>query len=760
VRKVFVQLHREGLIYRDKKLVNWDPQFQTAISDLEVEQREVDGHFWHLRYPLADGVTYDHPLTDDEGNVTGHETRNYIVVATTRPETMLGDSGVAVHPDDERYAGLVGKYVELPIVGRRIPIVADQHADPSKGSGAVKITPAHDFNDFEVGERAGLEKINILTDIASIISGEEADTIAIPARYQGTDRFEARTLVVEEFEKLGLLQEIEAKKIEQPFGDRSGVVIEPYLTDQWFCDAETLAQPAIAAVREGKTRFIPENWSKTYFNWMENIQPWCVSRQLWWGHRIPAWYGPDGEVFVAETEEEALEQARARHGYSVELVQDEDVLDTWFSSALWPFSTMGWLDETPDLAEFYPTSVLITAFDIIFFWVARMMMQGIHFMGDVPFPDVYMHALVRDEHGQKMSKSKGNVIDPLELVDELGADALRFSLTAMAAQGRDIKLSKSRIEGYRNFHTKVWNAARFLGMNGVKQTADFDPVGARLSVNRWILSELKNTISQVEDGLENYRFNEAADAVYRFAWHTYCDWYVELIKPLLNEDASADDRAETAATAAFVLDQLLGLLHPFSPFITEEIWQVTGEEAGGRAQHLITTRWPQAGDLPADEEARADINALIELITAIRSARAEVNVPPAAKAPLLVLAPDAALQAQLDRYLPTLQRMARVEGVQAVDAMPRDGLQIRATGADFAIALGSLIDLGAEMSRLDKELTKLEGEITRLEKKLGNERFVANAPDDVVEAERAKLAGYGEERDAVRAARERLAAAV
>ena len=535
VRKVFVGLYNQGLIYRDKRLVNWDPHFQTAISDLEVEQKEVQGAFWHLRYPLADGVTYEHPITDEDGNPAGTETRDYIVVATTRPETMLGDTGVAVHPDDERYKGLVGKFIDLPIVNRRIPIVADEHADPEKGSGAVKITPAHDFNDFQVGERAGLPRLNILTQIAAIVDGAEADAAGIPADYRGLDRYEARKKIEADFDALGLLVEIEKKKIEQPFGDRSGVVIEPWLTDQWYVNAEELAKPAIEAVRTGKTKFVPENWTKTYYNWMDNIQPWCISRQLWWGHRIPAWFGPDGEIFVAEEEADAKAKAEAHYGKPTDLKQDEDVLDTWFSSALWPFSTQGWPENTDDLKTYYPTSVLITAHDIIFFWVARMMMMGIHFMDEIPFHDVYIHALVLDEKGQKMSKSKGNAMDPLELIDEYGADALRFTNCSLASTGRDIKFDTHRLEGYRNFCNKLWNAARFVLMNMAGYQPCEGPVASDELADRWIRSRLTATIRAVDEHQDNYRFGDVTRALYDFLWGDYCDWYLELAKARLYE---------------------------------------------------------------------------------------------------------------------------------------------------------------------------------------------------------------------------------
>ena len=555
VRRVFVTLRKEGLIYRDKRLVNWDPKLHTAISDLEVEQREINGNLWYFKYPVE----------GDNGR--------FITVATTRPETMLGDTAVAVHPEDDRYADLVGKNIVLPIVGRPIPIVADEYSDPEKGSGAVKITPAHDFNDFEVGKRHELPMISIF-DIDAKLNEE------VPEHLRGLTREDARKKVVEEMDSLGLLEKIEDNPMTVPYGDRSGVVIEPRLTDQWFVDAETLAKPAIEAVEKGDIRFVPKHWENTYFEWMRNIQPWCVSRQIWWGHQIPAWYGPDGEIFVEMTEEEAQAVADEHYGKPVELERDPDVLDTWFSSALWPFSTLGWPEETPELAHHYPTSVLVTGFDIIFFWVARMIMMGLHFRdGVVPFRDVYIHALVRDEDGQKMSKSKGNVMDPLELIDQYGADALRFTLTALAAQGRDIKLSAGRIEGYRNFVTKIWNAARFTQMNGCSPVADFDPAACRLTVNKWIVGETARAGADISQALEGYRFNDAAQVGYQFAWHQFCDWYLEFTKPIL-QNGDEKSKTEVRATTSWVLDQLLKFLHPIMPFVTEELWEQLAPEGG------------------------------------------------------------------------------------------------------------------------------------------------------------------------------------
>jgi valyl-tRNA synthetase len=750
VTKVFVELYNKGLIYRDKRLVNWDPHFQTAISDLEVDQREVNGHYWHLRYPLADGVTYEHPIKDEDGNVTGTETRDYIVVATSRPETMLGDTGVAVHPEDERYAGLVGKFVELPIVGRRVPIVADEYANPEKGSGAVKITPAHDFNDFEVGKRAGHTPLNILTAVAAIVDGAEADAAGIPETYRGLDRFDARKKVVEDFEAAGLLQEIENLKIEQPFGDRSNVVIEPWMTDQWYVDAKTLAQPAIAAVRDGKTQFVPENWEKTYYNWMENIQPWCVSRQLWWGHRIPAWYSEEGEIFVAASAEEA----QAMAGAGVELKQEEDVLDTWFSSALWPFSTQGWPDETDDLKTFFPTATLVTAFDIIFFWVARMMMMSLEFMGEVPFKDVYIHALVLDEKGQKMSKSKGNVMDPLELVDEYGADALRFTMGRMAGQGRNIRLSKQAVEGNRNFATKLWNAARFAEMNecGAPGEINFEEIES--PVNRWILGELSQCIADVTKGIEDYRFDEGAGAIYRFVWNTFCDWYLELIKPLLGgmDDAA---KSETRKVCGYVLDETLKLLHPFMPFVTEELWD---RRAPGRVQDkgfLMGQDWPVFTGFH-DEAATEEVEWVIDMITELRSLRNDLGVPAGAKIPLALVKAGPEIESRAMRHEDVLKRLARLEDIAFTDATPEGAVTAVFGATVAALQIADFVDVDEARKRLDKELGQIEKDITSTEKKLSNENFVARAPEEIVEENRQRLVDWAVRREKLTAARKGL----
>jgi valyl-tRNA synthetase len=733
VRKVFVSLHKEGLIYRDKRLVNWDPQFQTAISDLEVEQREVEGQFWHFAYPLEDGS-------------------GEIVVATTRPETMLGDTAVAVHPSDERYKDLIGKRVRLPIVGRLIPIVADEYADPEKGSGAVKITPAHDFNDFLVGKRHDLPMINILDPFGRLND-------AVPAAYQGLDRFDARKKVVAEFESLELLRGIEKTRHTVPHGDRSGVVVEPYLTDQWFVNAEVLARPAIEAVEQGATVFVPKHWEKTYFEWMRNIQPWTISRQLWWGHRIPAWFGPDGAVFVEETEEEAKAQARAHYGRDEPLVQDEDVLDTWFSSALWPFSTLGWPEKTPDVARFYPTHTLITGFDIIFFWVARMMMQGIHFMDEVPFKRVFINALVRDASGAKMSKSKGNVMDPLELVDEFGADALRFTLTAMSGAARDIKLSKQRIEGYRNFGTKLWNATRFAQMNGCARADGFDPAQAKVMLNRWIIGETVRTARLVTEALEGCGFDEAANGLYRFIWNVFCDWYVELAKPILN-GADEAARDETRAVAAWVLDVVLKLLHPVMPFLTEELWAQTGDLGAARphAGFLMSARWPQLPDSLVDPAADAEIGLIIDAISEGRSVRQELNVPPSARPPLLVIEAAAAQRTVLQASAPLIAQLLRVAEVRFEAAAPEGAIPYVVAGATLALPVAEFIDLAAERARLAKEVAGLGAEADKLAKKLGNPDFVARAPEEVVEENRERLAEAEAAKAKLEAALKRLGA--
>ena len=730
VLRVFVRLYKEGLIYRDKRLVNWDPKFHTAISDLEVEQREVDGHLWHLRYP-----------------VEGEEGR-HIVVATTRPETMLGDTAVAVHPDDERYSDLVGKHAILPLVGRRLPIVADDYADPEQGSGAVKITPAHDFNDFEVGQRHGLEMVNIL-DADARIAGDA------PEAYRGLDRFEARRRIVADLEAQGLVERIEAHRHSVPHGDRSGVPLEPYLTDQWFADAATLAKPCIEAVEDGRTRFVPEQFSRVYFQWMRNIQPWCISRQLWWGHQVPVWYGPDGDIFVEETEAEAQAAAAAHYGEPVALNRDTDVLDTWFSSALWPFSTLGWPDETPELARYYPGSVLVTGEDIIFFWVARMMMMGMQFMrdeagaGQVPFADVYIHGLVRDGKGQKYSKSKGNVVDPVDLMDKYGADALRFTLASLAVQGRDIKLAESRIAGYRNFATKIWNAARFGEMNDAAYGADFDPSENRNRVNRWIVSQLAQLEPRVKAAIEGYRFNEAAHELYQFVWHSYCDWYLEFAKPLLQSDDPAV-LAETRATALWTLHKALTMLHPFMPFLTEELWEQTGAGEGGL---LIAADWPAMDHALIDDAADAELGWLVEIISRIRAVRGEMNVPPGAKIPLILKGASAGTQERVAAHRALIDRLARLSDIRFGDDVPAGSIQDVVGEATVVLPLADVIDLDQEKMRLRKEIGRADGEIAKIDKKLSNRGFLAKAPPDVVEENR-------ERRDEADRARAKLAEAL
>jgi valyl-tRNA synthetase len=752
VRKVFVKLHQDGLIYRDKRLVNWDPHFQTAISDLEVEQREQDGHYWHFAYPLADGVTYEHPVAfDEDGKATEFETRGFIVVATTRPETMLGDTGVAVHPEDGRYAGLVGKEVILPITGRRIPIVSDDYADPTKGSGAVKITPAHDFNDFGVGKRAGLAALNVMDAFARITND---DVPEVPADLVGLDRFAARKAIVARAEEENWLREIEKTKHVVPHGDRSGVVIEPWLTDQWYVDAHTLAQPALKAVEDGATVFEPKSYEKIYFEWLRNIEPWCISRQLWWGHRIPAWYGPNGEIYVAETEEDAREQALADYDSEVVLTQDEDVLDTWFSSALWPFSTMGWPEKTEDLERFYPTSDLVTAADIIFFWVARMMMMGQHFMGEVPFKRVIINGLVRDEKGQKMSKSKGNVIDPLGIIDELGADPLRFTMAILSGT-RDIKLSKQRIEGYRNFGTKLWNAARFSQMNEAKRVEGFDPATVEQTINRWIRGELTKAERQVSEAIEGGRFDDAAGALYRFVWNVFCDWYLELAKPVFN-GADEAAKAETRAMTAWTLDQTLKLLHPVMPYITEELWAELGKEGPARESLLIGAEWPVLPDAFIDASAEAEIGWLVDLVGEIRALRAEMNVPPSAKPPLAFVAPDAVTAERIARHRDLILTLGRVSEVNSAEAAPAGAVTFVSGGTTAALSLAGIIDLTAERARLEKEIAVFESDIGHVNKKLGNPNFVSRAAPEVVDEQRAKLAEAEEGKVKLQAALARL----
>jgi valyl-tRNA synthetase len=809
VLKVFVELYRAGLIYKDKRLVNWDPQFQSAISDLEVEQiekkgsfkwtrgekdkagnevpldhaklgklldREPGGHMYYFNYPLA-GATYDPDKPE-----------TFITVATTRPETMLGDTAVAVHPTHEksRYKHLIGRMVALPLTGREIPIIGDEYADPEKGTGAVKITPAHDFNDFEVGKRHAdklVPPINIFDAFARIIEGRDAALRGIPRDLRGLDRFEARKRVVADLDALALVTKVEPTAQVVPHGDRSGVPIEPWLTNQWYVRADKLSVDALSAVREGKTRFVPERFAADYFRWLDNIQPWCISRQLWWGHQIPAWYGrkenpehpkswfsifENPEVFVAASEQEAIELAKSKYGCDVRVIdppkdelfeeaqqiindelegkprwepiwRDPDVLDTWFSSALWPFSTLGWPEQTKELKKFYPTSVLVTGFDIIFFWVARMMMMGTHFMKDangqpqIPFHDVYIHGLVRDEKGQKMSKSKGNVVDPLVMIDQFGADALRFSMAVMASQGSDVKFSTKRIEGYRNFATKIWNATRFAEMNGCARDPAFDPSSgaqARYAVNLWIIGETERTAKAVTAAIEGYRFNEAAQAIYDFVWGQVCDWYLELTKSILATGEAAA-QAETRACAAWVLDQSMALLHPFMPFITEELWEKTAG-ALPRASLLVLSDWPKLDGL-ADAAADAEIGSLIELISQVRSVRTEMNVPAGAKVPLLVVGAPNAIEARIAHHAETIKRLARAETIEFVASAPKGAAAIVAGDVSAALPLAGLIDLDAERKRLDKTIEAHRGDIAKMDAKLSNPNFMSRAAPEAIE---------------------------
>jgi valyl-tRNA synthetase len=742
VLKVFVDLYNQGLLYRDKRLVNWDPGLKTAISDLEVETKEVQGHFWHFSYPLADG----------SGTIS---------VATTRPETMLADMAVAVNPEDERYKVLIGKQVRLPITGRLIPIVADEHADPELGSGAVKITPGHDFNDFEVGKRAGFkpaEMLNMLDADAKVVQTSDG---LIPADYLGLDRFEARKMVVAAIEAAGLLEKIEDRVIQTPKGDRSGAVIEPWLTDQWYVDAETLAKPAIEAVRSGAIRIVPESWSKTYFNWLENIQPWCVSRQLWWGHQIPAWYDEDGNVFVAENEEEAKALAGGKT-----LTRDPDVLDTWFSSALWPFGTLGWPEgsgqQAPEayrdgeakqslLQRHYPNDVLISGFDILFFWDARMIMQGLHFMGEAPFKTLYLHGLVRAADGSKMSKSKGNTVDPLGLIDKYGADALRFTLTAMESQGRDIKLDEKRVEGYRNFATKLWNAARFAQGNGIGASTSIEAPAAQLAVNRWIVAETMKTVKALDRAIEDLRYDEAANTIYHFVWASFCDWYIELSKPLLGEDADPAQAAETRAVAGWVLDQILVMLHPFMPFITEELWHALGD----RPYELILAKWPVFDESAIDADAQAEIDWLIRLVSEVRAARNGLNVPPGTRLPAYSRGASEQTLTRLRANATAVARLARIDPTEG-EAPAGGAAQVVVDEATFVLPLEGVIDLDAERARLAKAIAAAEKERDGLANRLNNPAFVEKAKPEAVEKARADHAEKSLEAEQLSAALARL----
>ncbi|MFQ8430840.1 valine--tRNA ligase [Amaricoccus sp. W119] len=802
VLKAFVALYEKGLIYRGKRLVNWDPHFETAISDLEVEQVEERGSLWRLRYPLENGETYEHPVEfDAEGKPTRFETRDYLVVATTRPETMLGDTGVAVNPDDPRYTHLIGKTVRLPLVGRSIPIVADAYADPEKGTGAVKITPAHDFNDWDVGHRAGLRVINVMGTRGQITLKDNADFwegidgADALADLEGRDRYEVRDAIVTRARDEGWLDGIDSELHMVPHGDRSKVAIEPYLTPQWFVKTEGLAEKAMEAVRSGKTRILPERDEKTFFHWMENIEPWCISRQLWWGHQIPVWYGPrlvltpgedgtkhiswdhgDPVAFCATDFKGATKQALAHYaaagmqpeeyhearsleeaqaGYNgvrlVNLWRDPDVLDTWFSSGIWPIGTLGWPEQTEELAKYYPTSVLVTGFDIIFFWVARMMMMQLELVDEVPFKDVYVHALVRDERGKKMSKSLGNVLDPIDLIDEFGADAVRFTLTAMAAMGRDLKLSKDRIAGYRNFGTKLWNAARFAEMNECRPVSGFDPKSVKLTANKWIVGETGRVRETLDTALEAYRFNDAANALYAFVWGKVCDWYVELAKPLFQDPEAVE---ETRATMAWVLDQCLILMHPIMPFITESLWGQIAE----RPKLLVHADWPDYGADLIDPAADAEMGWITGLIDEIRSVRAQMRVPAGAKITLIELELSAQQAEALERNRPLVARLARIERFETADEAPKGAVTVTAEGGSFCLPLADVIDIAAERARLDKALAKLDKEAEGLRKKLANEKFIANAKEEVVDEARANLEAKEEELGILRAAQSRLAA--
>ena len=745
VKETFVKLHSEGLIYRDRRLVNWDPKLQTAISDLEVENREIKGSLWYLRYPIE------------------NEPGQFIIVATTRPETMLGDTAVAVHPDHPVYGALIGKRATLPLVGRSIPIVGDTYADPEKGTGAVKITPAHDFNDFEVGRRHDLPMPSVLDRQAMVTLAEIEDAIrsvpgvADPAfvrTLEGQARFAARAAIVTELERLELLEKIEPHTNQIPHGDRGGVPVEPRLTTQWYCNAGVLAKPAIEAVESGKTVFYPKQWENTFFAWMRDIQPWCISRQLWWGHRIPAWYGPDGTVFVAKDADGAAARARIHYGHDETLTQDEDVLDTWFSSALWPFSTLGWPEQTPEVNRYYPGDVLVTGFDIIFFWVARMMMMGLHMMGEVPFREIYIHGLVRDEKGQKMSKSKGNVIDPLELIDNYGADALRFTICALTGPGRDVKLSAARVQDYRGFVTKLWNAARFCEMNGMKPESGFDPAGVTLPLSRWLLAETNRAIREATEALEAYRFDDYAGAGYRFVWNNFCDWFLELAKPLLAEGADPAGAAEIRSVGAHVLGQILRFLHPAIPFVTEELWDRFGY---GEPCSLIGTSWPEPVNVPDAEQARVELDWVVRLIGQVRSVRAEMNVPPSKPSPVLLQDASDEAMGRVGRWMEAIRRLARASDVSVLKGdVPKESAQAVLDEITIVLPLAGLIDIAAERARLSKDRDKLIVDAKKTRQKLDNADFVSRAKEEVVAENRERLAAAESEIARLQAALERL----
>ena len=713
VKHVFIKLHKDGLIYKDKRLSNWDPKLKTTISDLEVIQKEVKGNLWYIDYNIEDS---------DE----------IITVATTRPETMLGDTGIAVHPDDERYQKFIGKNAILPIVGKKIKIVADEYAKSDQGSGAVKITPAHDFNDYEVGKRNNLEVINIFDEHACLNEN-------VPEKYQGLDRYVVRDMIIEDLTKLNKLNKIEENEHTVPYGDRSNVVIEPLLTDQWFVNAEKMATEAIKKVKDKETNFIPTNWEKTYFDWMENIQPWCISRQLLWGHQIPAWYGPDNKIFVANDYDEANKEATLHYGKEVHLERDQDVLDTWFSSALWPFSTLGWPEKTPELEQYYPTSVLVTGFDIIFFWVARMMMMGLYFTEKVPFKDVYVHALVRDENGQKMSKSKGNVIDPIILMDQYGADALRMTLCSMAAQGRDIKLSAQRVEGYRNFITKIWNAIKFCEMNECKDL-EIDTTQSKNTFNVWILNELNNCEQSVSLAIKNYKFNEAANTLYKFTWNIFCDWYIEFSKSIFYSD-DEDAKKETRNTSSYVLTKLMIMLHPIMPFITEHLWQEISFINDKSSKKIIHASWPRIA-IPKKTNTK-DADKLIQIISAIRSARAELNVPIKSMIEIKYTANQIQLSEIFKSYQQTIGSIANIDKIEIFDGERQEGdIQIIVNDEIFYLSLLGIIDFKEESERLIKNLAKVNKEIEKVTNKLNSQNFIENAPKNIISEQKERLEEY------------------
>ena len=731
VAEVFCTLHEQGLIYQDKRLVNWDPALQTALSDLEVESRETRGNLWHIRYPIEGG--------------------GEIIVATTRPETMLADTAVAVHPQNARYAACIGKFVILPLTGRRIPIIADDYADPEKGTGAVKITPAHDFNDFEVGRRHHLPMPSMLDRQGRVTLDELGELPEFARSLAGVDRFAARRLIIAELERLEILDKTVPHAHAVPHGDRSGVPVEPLLTVQWYCDAATLAKPAVAAVESGAVQFVPQQWENTFFAWMREIQPWCISRQLWWGHRIPAWYGPDGQVFVARTAAAAQAKASAHYGSAAPLTQDEDVLDTWFSSSLWPFSTLGWPAQTPELAKYYPTDTLVTGFDIIFFWVARMLMMGLHFMGDVPFRTVYIHGLVRDERGQKMSKSKGNVIDPLSLIDQYGTDALRYSVAAAAGQGRDVKLGAKIVETNRGFITKIWNAARFLEMNGVRPNPDFNPASASLPLCRWILDKSNAAIVDATTALDALRPDAYAAACYHFAWGDFCDWFIEFAKP----GFTTPDAPEIRATAAYVLGVLLRLLHPLTPFITEELWDHFGY---GPPCSLITAAWPHPSEVVDAASALHEVAWVISLISEVRTVRSELNIPPSVKSPLWLRDASAAALAHAKNWSEPISRMARASEIGPLPGdIPPGAAQAVLEGATLVLPLAGIIDLAAERARLAAAHGKAAAELARVTTKLADQNFVARAPAAILAEHEARQTSFTAEMQRLDAALARIA---